>query len=218
MSDIDALHTEVAGYRAQAGELAEEFSRVHAEVDANPNLTAVGKREELEPLHAATVEKMSALHAREKAAVKGLKEGLERRLFGLSPSASTDASRLVSFRDAAARARELEDSDSASELYESAKRSGDDVLAAAVMERSMVRGWSSVTDDYLDRHPSARADLADLTALAQYSDNTLAAMVHYVPPSLNVKHSAGFPKLGGQTTHAPAPGARELPAWMTGAE
>jgi hypothetical protein len=206
---LEALHTEVAGYRTQAGELAEEFSRIHAEVADDPSLTPTGRRERLEPMHQEVVEKMSALHKQEKAAVRGLKENLERAVFGLSPSASTDPAKLVSYRDAASRARELDDRDDAAELYESAKRSGDTILAAAVMERAMVRGWSTVTNDYLERHPSARRDLEDLTALAQYSENPLAVTAQYLPPSLNLPHSAGFPKLSGQTA---APPVRNVPS------
>ena len=215
---LTELHAEVAGYREQANRLAEDFTDTHARVSADRNLTPAGKREQLEPLHAEVTEQISALHQREKAAVKGLKEKLERRVYGLSPSASTDPARIVGFRDATARARQLNDSDDALDLYESAKRSGDDVLAAAVMERAMVRGWTAVTDDYLSTRPSVRTDLDDLVALARYEDNRLAVTAQYAPPVLNLPHPAGFPRLGGQTTHAPAPGARELPAWMTGAE
>ena len=206
---LAALHAEVADYRAQAGELAEEFSRIHAEVVADDNLTPTGKRERLEPLHQEVTEKMGALHKQEKAAVRGLKEALERNVFGLSPTASTDANQVVSYRDAATLARTLEDSEAATELYEQATRSGDTTLATAVMERAMVRGWSSVTNDYLERHPSTRRDLEDLTALAQYSENPLAVTAQYLPPSLNLPHSAGFPKLSGQTS---APPARSVPS------
>ena len=190
---LEALQAEVEGYRTEAGELAEEFSRVHAEVADDPNLTVVGKRERLEPLHHQVTEQMSALRAREKAAVKTEKEKLERRVFGLSPSASSDPAKVVSFRDAQARARELEDSDEAAELYESAKRSGDNILAAAVVEKALVRGWSSIKEDYLERNTTARDDLDDLAALAKYANNGLFNVAHYMPPSLNLPFAAGFP-------------------------
>lgn len=48
------------------------------QVANDPNLTAVGKREHLEPLHQQVTEQMSALRDREKAAVKAEKEKLER--------------------------------------------------------------------------------------------------------------------------------------------
>nr|WP_176458764.1 hypothetical protein [Rhodococcus sp. 15-649-1-2] len=207
---LEALHAEVAALRTQASELSEEFTRTHAEVEADEGLTPAGKRERLEPLHREVTEKMSALHKQEKAAVRGMKEQLERNVFGLSPSASGDPAKLVSYRDAASRARELNDHDDATELYESAKRSGDTILAAAVMERAMVRGWSTITTDYLQRNTASKSDLDDLTALAKYSDNPLSVTAQYMPPTLNLRHSAGFPTLGGQTTASPARGVPSL--------
>ncbi|BDD83342.1 hypothetical protein TPB0596_31050 [Tsukamurella pulmonis] len=134
-----------------------------------------------------------ALHAREKSAVKTHKERLERNLFGLPASASSDPAKIVSFRDAQARARALDNGGDAMELYESATRSGDTVLAAAVVERALVRGWSPIKADYLERNNGAGAALDDLAALAHYSDNTLAATVHYVPPRADLPPMpAGF--------------------------
>lgn len=193
MMSIEALHTEVERYRTEAGELAKEYSRVHAEISGDPGLTTEGKRERLAPLHAQVTEQMSALRAREKTAVKAEKEKLERRVFGLSVSASSDPAKVVSFRDAQARVREVEDSDDAEQLYQSALRSGDNILATAVLEKALVRGWSSIKEDFLSRNTTTRDDLDDLTALARYSDNGLAITAQYMPPSLNLPFAAGFP-------------------------
>ncbi len=103
--------------------------------------------------------------------------------------------KVVSFRDAQARARELEYSDDAAELYESAKRSGDTILAAAVLEKALVQGWSSIKEDYLERHTTARGDLDDLGALAKYGENPFSIVAHYMRPSLNLPHPAGFPDI-----------------------
>lgn len=64
------------------------------------------------------------------------------------------------------------------------------------MEKALVRGWSTIKDDYLERNTTTRADLDDLddlTALARYSNNGLASTVNYIPPSLNLPFAAGFP-------------------------
>ncbi|QHD84417.1 hypothetical protein GR168_02670 [Gordonia sp. JH63] len=199
---LEDLHTEVEGYRAEAGRLAEEYTRAHAEITSDRNLTNDGQREHLEPLHEEITEKMAALRTREKTAVKTYKEKLERNVFGLSPSASNDPNRVVSFRDAQARARELDHSDDAQELYESAKRSGDDILAAAILEKALVRGWSSIKNDYLERNASKRDALEDLGALAKYTDNSLAVTAQYMAPNANLpRPSAGFQQLGGRTAH-----------------
>lgn len=210
---LESLQAEVESCRAEAAQISEEFSRVHSEVEADPSLTTTGKRERLEPLHTEVVEQIGALHAREKAAVKTVKETLERRVFGLSPSASSDPAKVVSFRDAQARARELEDSDDAAELYESAKRSGDTILAAAVLEKALVRGWSKIKEDYLERNTTTRGDLEDLEALAKYGNNSLFNAAHYMPPSLNLPHSAGMPDLPPLNTSR-EPQYPPLPAWM----
>lgn len=193
MSPLPHLQAEIETYRTQAGELAQHFTQVQAQVQADPSLTPTGKREQLEPLHAEVTEQITALRNREKAAVNKVKENLERRVFGLSPSASSDPAKVVSFRDAQARARELEDSNDAEEFYHSALRSGDNILATAVLEKALVRGWSSIKEDYLSRNATTRGDLEDLAALAKYSDNGLFNVAHYAPPRLNLPHAAGFP-------------------------
>lgn len=187
------LQVEVETYRAAAGQLTEEFTRTHEQVAADRTLTDEGKWEQLEPLHAETTEQINDLRLREKTAVTNFKERLERRVFGLSPAAANDPARIVSFRDATARARQLEDEDEAAEIYQSALRSGDQVLATAVLERAMVRGWASIKKDFLSRNPTTRSDLDDLAALAKYTDNAFAALVHYVPPQLNLKRPVGAP-------------------------
>lgn len=193
MTSLVELQREVEGYRAEAAELADEYAQRQAEVAENPNLTPVGRRELMEPYHYEVVSQIGELHQREKAAVRSAKERLERRVFGLAPSASRDPARVVSYRDAQARARELEDSGDANEIYQSALRSGDNILATAVLEKALIRGWSRIKQDFLERNPTTATDLDDLAALAKYESNSLLNTAHYMPPSLSLPHSAGFP-------------------------
>lgn len=211
MSDLPALQAEIESYRTEAGQLAEHFTEVHAKVEADPSLTTTGKREQLEPLHAEVTEQLTALLKREKAAVKQVKETLERRVFGLSPSASNDPAKVVSFRDAQSRARELEDSDVAEEIYQSALRSGDNILASAVLEKALIRGWKNIREDYLERNAGTRNDLDDLESLAKYSHNSLLNVRHYMPPTLNLPPSSGFPDAPPLHSRR-EPQARSLPA------
>lgn len=210
---LEALHAEVQSYRTEAGRLAEDFSQIRDKVANDPNLTITGKREHLEPMHRDVTDQIAALRAREKAAVKSQKEKLERRAFGLSPSASSNPAQVVSFRDAQTRARQLEYPDDAEELYESAKRSGDTILAAAVLEKALVHGWNKIKDDYLESHATTRADLDDLTALAKYTDNGIMNLTHYMTPPLNLPHPAGFPDIPPlHSRHEPQHSS--LPNWM----
>jgi hypothetical protein len=210
---LEDLQAEVQSYRDQAGELSEEFTRVRAQIESDPSLTTTGKRDHLEPLHAEVVEKISALRAREKAAVKTEKERLERRVFGLSGSASSNPTNIVSFRDAQSRARQLEDRDDAEEVYQSALRSGDNILATAVLERALVRGWTSIKEDFLERNAAARGDLDDLAALAKYSENSLMNIGHYMPPSLDLPYPAGMPHVPPLNTRR-EPRRQSLPAYL----
>lgn len=210
MSSLTDLHTEVEQCRSEAGRLSEEFTQLHSEVEADPSLSPEGKRERLEPAHVDVVNQIKALSAREKAAVKNVKEQIERRLFGLSESASSNPAQVVSFRDARALARQLDDRDEAKQVYQDAVRSDDKVLAAAVLEKALVRGWTSIKDDFLERNRGTREDLEDLEALAKYNDNRLANAVHYMPPSLNLPRPAGFPQLGNKTAAATPRGVPSL--------
>lgn len=209
MSLVD-LQVEVETYRTAAENLTEEFTRTHEEVAADHTLTNEGKWERLEPLHTETVEQINDLRAREKTAVKNFKEKLERKVYGLSPSASTDPAKIVSYRDAQARARDIQDSDEAEELYQSALRGGDNIMATAILEKALVRGWTSIKRDYLERNSTARNDLDDLEALARFTDNAFASLVHYVPPQLNLKRPAGFPNIPSLFSSNKPAGVRPL--------
>ncbi|MEH3141173.1 MAG: hypothetical protein PGN37_13530 [Mycobacterium kyogaense] len=212
MSDLHDLHTEVQECRSEAARITEDFTQLHSQIEADPSLTLEGKKERLEPAHADVVDQISALHTREKTAVKTVKERIEKRLFGLSASASSNPAHLVSFRDAQSRAREINDQDDAKEVYQAAVRSDDKVLAAAILEKALVRGWTSIKDDFLERNSGTRQDLDDLAALAKYTDNSLMNSVHYMRPSLSLPHSAGMPNIPPLHSSSEPRGARPLRA------
>ncbi|WP_144033087.1 hypothetical protein [Mycolicibacterium vaccae] len=202
----------VSGCGGSVALYSEEFTRVRDTVSADRTLAIEGKWEHLEPLHNEITEQIRERHAREKAAVKRAKEKLERRVFGLSPSAATDPARVVSFRDAQSRARQLEDRDDAEEIYQSALRSGYDIMATAVLERALVRGWSTIKEDWLERNAGTRDALDDLSALAKFSKNSLFNTLHYVPPTLNLPRAGRIPKVPNLHSGGKPQGVRPLPA------
>ncbi|VEG42730.1 Uncharacterised protein [Mycolicibacterium flavescens] len=209
MSGLEALQAEVQGFRDQAGQLSDDFQNLHTEVETDRGLTVEGRRQKLAPLHAQVVEQLAALHRAEKSAVKREKERIEKRLFGLTGS-SNDPARLDSFRTAQDRARKLDDADEAEAVYQSALRSDDTVLARAVLEQALTHGWTRIKEDFIERNHGTRRDLDDLAALAKYENNSLMNTAHYMPPSLNLPHSAGFQRIGGQTTAATPRGVPSL--------
>lgn len=183
---LDFMESEIAGLRAKAADLADSYARSQAEISTDSNLTDAGKRDALAPLHEDMQTKVTALLHEERAVVKRKKESLEKSLFGTGGS-TADISR---YREAQSIAAQLTDSDEAHDRYVSALRSDDTTLAQAVFSRAVTRGWSNITDDYLQRNPSAKTALADLEGIRRYEQNTLSSTLHYMTPGLSTAPAA----------------------------
>lgn len=192
---LEFIEGKIDDIRAEAANLVGDYSRTQAEIASDPRLTADGKREELAPIHESVSEKLKALRQQEKDVVKTKRESLERRVFGLPAGTTGDPARLVSFRDAQDRANRLTDRDEAEQAYKSALRSDDTVLAQAILGQALTRGWTNVTDDYLERNPQSRADLNDLKAIGQYEQNTFAVTMQYMMPGLTTDVPVSAPRV-----------------------
>jgi hypothetical protein len=192
---LEFIEGKIDDIRAEAANLVDDYSRTQAEVASDPNLTDAGKREHLAPIHQSVGEKLKALRQQEKDVVKTKRESLERSVFGLPAGATSDPARLVSFRDAQDRANRLTDRDEAEQAYKSALRSDDTVLAQAILGQALTRGWSNVTDDYLERNPQSRSDLNDLKAIGQYEQNSLAVTTQYMMPGLTTDVPVSAPRV-----------------------
>ena len=179
---LDYLEEEIDDYRAQATRLVDNYSQTQAEVAADPNLTEIGKREAIAPLHEEVTAKVSALRAREKEAVTRKREALEKSLFGISAGSSHD---VVAYRDAQDRARQLRSVEDAQEAYTDALRSDDHVLAKAILSRALTYNWTAITNDYRSRNPSAGTAINDLAQLTKFEDNGLMQAMNYMVPSLS---------------------------------
>ena len=177
---LDAMESQIADLRAKAANLGDNYCREQFEISTDPNLTDAGKKDALAPLHEQLTTSVAALHQQEKTIVQNKREALERNLFGTIGN-STD---IVSYRDAQSIASRIADADEAHTTYTSAIRSDDKVLARAVFQQSITRGWDKISADYLSRNPSAQDALNDLEGIRQYEQNTLSAAVHYMTPSL----------------------------------
>jgi hypothetical protein len=192
---LEFIEGKIDDIRAEAADLVDQYSRTQDEVSRDPNLTDAGKREHLAPIHESVSEQLKALRQREKDIVKTKRESLERSVFGLPAGTTSDPARLVSFRDAQDRANRLTDRDEAEQAYKSALRSDDRVLAQAILSQALTRGWSNVTNDYLERNPQSRADLNDLEAIGQYEQNTLAVSIKYMMPGLTTAVPVSAPRV-----------------------
>lgn len=207
MSGLVQLQKTIESYRSSAADLMDRYGRDQADIAADANLTEVGKREELEPLHAEVTAKVRALLAEEKAAVVRKRETLEKLVFGITASNTTD---IVAYRDAQDRAAALTDHEEAWSKYTSALRSDDKILAQAILGQALERAWTRIINDYCDRNPSTREALEDLKALNAYSNNTFGVSVHYMVPALNTTPMLPVPAIsGGQMSSWLTTGGRQ---------
>lgn len=190
---LDSMESEIAGLRSQAAALADDYARTQHEVSSDPNLTEAGKKDALAPLHEDMKTRLADLRQQEKTVVQTKREALERSLYGTTGS-STD---IVSFRDAQSIAARITDSDEAHTTYTNALRSDDKVLARAVFQQAVTRGWDKITNDYCQRTPSAATALKDLESIRRYEQNTLGATLHYMSPGLSTTRSVAPPAISG---------------------
>ena len=179
---LDALDAQIDGYRTQAKNLLDNYNQTQADVAADPNLTDAGKLEALKPLHDEISTKVSALRAEEKSAITRKREALEKTLFGIQAGNSSD---IVSYRDAQDRATRILDPREAQTAYTNALRSDDTMLAKAILAQALTYGWTSITNDYRTRNPSAATALNDLNRIAQYENDGFMSLLHYIVPTLS---------------------------------
>jgi hypothetical protein len=186
---LDAMESEIAGIRAKAADLNDDYARTQAEISADPNLTDAGKSDALAPFHEQLKASVAALHQKEKAVVKSKREALERSLYGTSGYASD----ISGFREAQLIALRLNDDDEAHAMYVNALRSDDNTLARAIFQQAGTKGWDKVTREHLTHNPSVKTTLADLEAIRQYEQSGgLGAAVNYMTPTLSTTRT-GLP-------------------------
>lgn len=188
---LTQLESEIEGLRAKAARIIESGRSFHTSVNSDRALTDIGKREKLDTERARIKTKLSELRARERELINNKREWLERQLFGLSRSASFDPQELIGFRDATERAAKLgKDSAAAAALLDSATRSGDRTLAAAIAAHALSQvkppglaisdGWRTIINGYAEKFPSDGDKLTDLLALTKRQ--TVNTVFAYMPP------------------------------------
>lgn len=220
MSDLEALETEIQGYRSQAAQLASDYAQTEREVARDNNLTDAGKTEALAPVHADTQEQMQALMAAEKGAIKRHREAAERALYGLSSYATP--AELMSFRDAQDRANRLASqmdhyaAGDAKAAYDSAVRSGDKVLANAIFGAAVERGWTDIADDHTSRNPSVKPHLKTLQQIRRYEGSGFNRVANYYMPSMNIRGSQLPPALDGMASRPSGDDLAEAAAFFRG--
>ncbi|WP_304113652.1 hypothetical protein [Mycolicibacterium bacteremicum] len=188
---LTQLDSQIEGLRAQAASILKRGRSFHTSVTTDRALTEIGKREKLDTERARIKTQLSDLRARERELIDSKRESLERQLFGLSTTASSDPNQLIAYRDAQDRAAKLgKDSTAAAALLASATRSGDRTLAAAIAAHALAfvephgvmgsNGWNNIINDYAEHYPSDGDKLTDLLKLRNL--RSAKAVFAYMPP------------------------------------
>lgn len=164
MSTID-IETEITNLRDQAGRtIADYRGRVDA-VNADPGRTAEWKKATNTTDYADTKAKLEDLQKRELAAIDAAIDKRMHRLVGTtSPLTGSD---VISKRDADDRVSRLKDATEAKALMQRALKSGDDILAKAVLEDALRDNDTATVAEYTAKHSAAGQTIAELQGIGQ---------------------------------------------------
>ncbi len=173
---LDTFEAEIDGYRDEAKTLIKRRDREVAGVQANPNLTDAGKREEIANLDSYYKPAAKALRAKEDAAIVSKETELKRRIESRAGVSSTD---IIAFRDAQDRADRLESSSEAQRMLERALRQQDTSLAHAIFRRSIDEGWRDVLETFVAAHPDLKDVVRDLNTITAFKANTMPRTMAY---------------------------------------
>ncbi|RIX26475.1 hypothetical protein [Amnibacterium setariae] len=151
--------------RDEAATVQRNLGAAKRAIEADPNLSDQGRREQIATLRDSAQTRLDQLKAAEVKAIKDKTTSLERSVFGYT--STTDPSEIISRRDADDRADRLQDSKEAEALLERAERAGDKHLAQAIIRVAAVRGYQGVVRAYESEHPATGSKLALLAQIQQ---------------------------------------------------
>ncbi|MCC8909464.1 hypothetical protein [Curtobacterium sp. GD1] len=159
---LEALDAQLEGLRSQAAGIQQDFNRTAKQIDADPNLTDEGKRNERKRFGTEAQERTAALRDKELSLIKGHIRTLETKLDAKIGYGATD---LIAFRDAQERAERIESAEAADRSMSQALRSNDRTLAHAVFRKAMEKGWRSTVDQFAQENPESAAAAKDISVL-----------------------------------------------------
>lgn len=176
------LTSALNGFKERAAAIKEEHRATRQRIQNDEMLSALAKQTRLAELNMKTRERLDALRAEQEAKVSNVRVRLENELFGNQPM---DASSVLLRRDAADRARKINDEIEALSVLRDAVRGGDETLAHALGRRARHAGWADVMDAYREAHPATTdtaVALAFVEGLASDPGQNLANQITYSAP------------------------------------
>lgn len=171
-----------------ADRLRDSFQTQLDAIRSRTDLNDSGKRARIAKAYQPVKAKMDALAGSSATDKTAAVAQANRTLYGIddilaSASPADKATVAISFRDAQDRAAQIGyDANAAQILWDSAARSGDELLARAVGGYCLDNRLSDVADQFLATHPTQAQALNDLAAL-QRTTNGGAALFEFILPT-----------------------------------
>lgn len=149
-----------------------DFNTQLAKIRADKHLSDLGRRERIVALTDATRAEAARLRGDADAKAGAQRKALERRIFGLSPAASS--SDVISFRDAQDRVERVKSAEELASLMERAATTGDRALLRAGFAKAFERSrnalsggqWEGLVSEYVNDHPEVADDVREYEQLS----------------------------------------------------
>lgn len=166
LSVQNAFNDKLKSSQAEAAAVKAAHDKARQAIKDDPMTSDLAKRGKLDALKADTKAKLDALKESQETFVKGLRDKVEKEFRGNQP---TDAASVVSRRDAADRARKLNDKREALAVLQDAIAGNDADLAHAVGVKARNNGWVEAAETYTGAFPDSAGSAE---ALSYLDDNT----------------------------------------------
>ena len=162
------FEAEVEAVRAKAASAQDSIGRERQSIDRDPNLSAEGKKAQLEQMKIVAKSRMDMLRAEETRLASEKRAELERKVFG---TVGADPASVINYRDAQDRAEKIETSDDAEKLIKRAISSGDKTLALAVAQVAFERRYQRAYNEFASTNADVAEAASDLMELDDYQTN-----------------------------------------------
>ncbi len=173
---VDALETQVKGFREEAKQVGSRFGQEAKAIDQNANLSDEGKKAAKAEVNSAARDSLRALSQKESDAINMKVRDLEKAIDSKMGNTATD---IIAFRDAQDRAEKFDSPDEATRVLERAIRSEDTVLAHAIFRRAIDSDWRKVIDMFGNEYPDKKDIVNDLSYLKEAQRNTMGRTMQY---------------------------------------
>lgn len=161
LSVQNAFNSALKNSQESAAHVKEAHRIAYKMIKEDSRRSDAAKRDDLDALKADTRAKLNALEESQQTFVKGLRDKVEKELRGNQPA---DAASVVSRRDAADRARKLDQHDALEVLRDSIAGNDAD-LAHAIGVKARNSGWVDVAEEWSAAHPDTAGSAEALNYL-----------------------------------------------------